>query len=96
LTAQQNLRIEALEKQRPQRAANSPLRRHHSSRSPPRQELAHQWRPARERIQPPSHKRGRTPPLREDRVSPTTKKGKRSLIQGETRSLLQSPCSRQS
>jgi hypothetical protein len=95
--AHQNRRIEVLEKnQCPQRAANSPTRRHHSSRSPPRQETAHQRRPALERIQPQGNKRGRTPPLREDRVSRTTKKGKRSLLQGETRSLLQSPCSRQS
>jgi hypothetical protein len=44
--------------------------------SPPRQVTARQRRPALERIQPPTHKRGRTPPPREDRVSPTTKKGK--------------------
>ncbi|KAK2435525.1 hypothetical protein QL285_020578 [Trifolium repens] len=68
--------IEALENQRFQRAANSPPRRHHLSRSPPPQETAKQRRPALERIQPPSNKRGRTPPLREQRVSPTTKKGK--------------------
>jgi hypothetical protein len=54
LIAQQNLRIEALEKQRPQRAANSPPRRHHLPESPPRQETARQRRPALERIQPPS------------------------------------------
>jgi hypothetical protein len=77
LMAQQNRRIEALEKnQRAQRAANSPPRRHHSSRSPPRQETAHQRRHALERIQPQGSKRGRTSPLREERVSPTTKKGK--------------------
>ncbi|KAK2437304.1 hypothetical protein QL285_022212 [Trifolium repens] len=76
LIAQQNLRIEALENQRPQRAANSPPRRHHLPESPPRQETAKQRRPVLERIQPPSNKRGRTPPLREDRTSPITKKGK--------------------
>ncbi|KAK2407999.1 L-type lectin-domain containing receptor kinase IX.1 [Trifolium repens] len=76
LIAQQNLRIEALEKQRPPRAAHSPPRRQHLPESPPRQEIAKQRRPALERIQPPSNKRGRTPPPREDRVSPITKKGK--------------------
>ncbi|KAK2397422.1 hypothetical protein QL285_058998 [Trifolium repens] len=75
LIAQQNLRIEALEKQRPQRAPNSPPRRHQSSKSPPRQETARQRRPALERIQPPGNKRGRTPPPREERPSPATKKG---------------------
>ncbi|KAK2399440.1 hypothetical protein QL285_049252 [Trifolium repens] len=75
--AQQNHRIEALEKnQRPQRAANSPTRRHHHSRSPPRQEPAYQRRPALERIQPQGKKRDWTPPPHEGRVSPTTKKGK--------------------
>ncbi|KAK2403502.1 hypothetical protein QL285_052932 [Trifolium repens] len=76
LIAQQNLRIEALEKQRPQRAPNSPPRRHQLSKSPPRQETSRQRRPALERIQPPSNKRGRTPPPREERSSPATKKGK--------------------
>ncbi|KAK2416133.1 hypothetical protein QL285_038556 [Trifolium repens] len=76
LIAQQNLRIEALKNQRPQRAANSPPRRHQLPDSPPRQETARQRRPALERIQPPSNKRGRTPPPREDRTSPITKKGK--------------------
>ncbi|KAK2397452.1 hypothetical protein QL285_059022 [Trifolium repens] len=77
LIAQQNRRIEALERnQRPQRAGNSPPRRHPSPRSPPRQETARQRRPALERIQPPANKRGRTPPPREERVSPITKKGK--------------------
>ncbi|KAK2366720.1 hypothetical protein QL285_080069 [Trifolium repens] len=77
LMAQQNRRIEALEKnQRAQRAANSPPQRHHSSRSPPRQETAHKRRHALERIQPQGSKRGRTSPIREERVSPTTKKGK--------------------
>ncbi|KAK2376303.1 hypothetical protein QL285_077105 [Trifolium repens] len=77
LIAQQNRRIEALERnQRPQRAGNSPPRRQHLPESPPRQEIAKQRRPALERIQPPSNKRGRTPPPREDRISPITKKGK--------------------
>jgi hypothetical protein len=68
LMAQQNRRIEALEKnQRAQRAANSPPRRHCPSRSPPRQETAHQRCLALGRIQPPSNKMGRTPPLREER-----------------------------
>ncbi|MCI42905.1 hypothetical protein A2U01_0064142, partial [Trifolium medium] len=43
---EQNLRLDALERnQRPQRN-NSPQRRHHRSRSPPRQETVKQRRPA--------------------------------------------------
>jgi hypothetical protein len=48
LIAEQNRRIEVLENQRPQRAANSPPRRHHLSRSPPRKEPTKQRRPALE------------------------------------------------
>ncbi|MCI87585.1 hypothetical protein A2U01_0108869, partial [Trifolium medium] len=44
------------------------------SKTPPRRPDVHNKRPALERLQQPSKKRGRTPP-REDRVSPS-KKGK--------------------
>ncbi|MCI44954.1 hypothetical protein A2U01_0066193, partial [Trifolium medium] len=51
---EQNLRLDALERnQRPQRN-NSPLRRYHRSRSPSRQETVKQRRPALERIEQPS------------------------------------------
>jgi hypothetical protein len=71
--AQQNCMIDALERnQRPQRATNSPTRRHRHSGSPPRQEPARQRRPALERIQPQGKKWDRTPPPREVRISATT------------------------
>ncbi|MCI68375.1 hypothetical protein A2U01_0089636, partial [Trifolium medium] len=55
--------------------SRSPQRRHHRSATPPpRRDNNHQKRPALERPQQPSKKRDRTPP-REDRVSPTAKKG---------------------
>ncbi|MCI00293.1 hypothetical protein A2U01_0021310, partial [Trifolium medium] len=72
----QNLRLDALERNQRPRRNNSPPRRQHLSKSPPRQEPVRQRRPALERIEPSSNKRDRTPPPREGRASPTTKKGK--------------------
>ncbi|MCI38265.1 hypothetical protein A2U01_0059493, partial [Trifolium medium] len=78
----QNLKLDALERnQRPRRSnsRSSPRRHHMSATPPPRHDNSHQKCPALERLQQSpqeNKKRDRTPP-REDRVSPTTKKGNR-------------------
>ncbi|MCI14536.1 hypothetical protein A2U01_0035667 [Trifolium medium] len=75
---QQGLRISALEKSiRSKRGrSRSPRRSRPRSKTPhPRRQDTHNRRPALEWLQQPNKKRDRTPP-REDRVSPTTKKGK--------------------
>ncbi|MCH91617.1 hypothetical protein A2U01_0012545, partial [Trifolium medium] len=52
-------------------------RRHRPATPPPRRDNSHQKRPALEQPQQPNKKRDRTPP-REDKVSPTAKKGKQA------------------
>ncbi|MCI56653.1 hypothetical protein A2U01_0077904, partial [Trifolium medium] len=54
---EQNLRLDALERNQRSQRNNSPPRRHHRSGSPPRQETVKQRRPALERIEQPSKKR---------------------------------------
>ncbi|MCI30361.1 hypothetical protein A2U01_0051570, partial [Trifolium medium] len=70
----QNLRIEALERNQrhPRTNSRSPTRRHHRSATPPPRNTNNQRRPPLERLQQPTRKRDRTPPPREDRISPTT------------------------
>ncbi|MCI56104.1 hypothetical protein A2U01_0077355, partial [Trifolium medium] len=56
--------------------SRSPTLRHLWSATPPPRNTNNQRRPPLERLQQPTRKRDCTPPPREDRISPTTKKGK--------------------